>query len=135
MASVGTNLNSKKDAELIAFMENMNNIGFNNATLIKVALYKFMNEYNANSTTNNIPVPNVIKQEEKQVEKTTREAEKEYTEELVEEAIDEIVEEEIVEEVVEEIEEYTEPINKNESNNTNMAYVNKFKTSLKHKSK
>ncbi len=128
------------EKELFTMSGNINFEALKSKTLkpyiaIKVALYKFMNEYNANSTTNNIPVPNVIKQEEKQVEKTTREAEKEYTEELVEKAIDEIVEEEIVEEVVEEIEEYTEPINKNESNNTNMAYVNKFKTSLKHKSK
>lgn len=40
--TLACSLNSKKDKELITFIEDMNNQGYNNSVLLKVALYNFM---------------------------------------------------------------------------------------------
>lgn len=52
MKTLACSLNEKKDKELIDFIEEQNRIGFNNSTLLRVALYSYMKA--SKSTTNNM---------------------------------------------------------------------------------
>lgn len=129
--NIACGLNETKDKELIKFMDKMNSIGMNNATLIKMSLYKFMNEYMTNNNLNillNASSDNVIEKNINIENKAVEEVEK--TEEVIEE---DIVEEKAIEIIYNHNDEIKEQVNeaKKENINTNFGKIqNQFQQKL-----
>lgn len=117
MATLACNLNGKKDKELLKFVDDMNSKGFNNSTLLKVALYEYMEthkakkqlQYNSMVEQDQILHPSSRYNREESIEvNPNTNIDKDKVEN---ESVEEVINEDIVEATTEDTikEEYTSP--------------------------
>lgn len=139
MATIACNLNEKKDKELLKFVDDMNCKGFNNSTLLKVALYEYMEthkakkqlQYNSMVEQDQIlhPSSRYNREESIEVNPNTNIDKDKVENESVEEVINEDIVEATIEDTIKDTikEEYTSPefieheeeVIVNNTNNTN----------------